>query len=400
MSNQVPPEITLKEVNQVLSQTIKQDETNKSLLFLGMLSAFTENSQINISLNAPSSSGKTYLTQEVAKLFPEEDKVVFSNATPTALFYGKTGFDKEREARIVDLERKILVFLEQPDTTLQTNLRSILSHDSKESIYYRTNRNQKGANRAEKIIIKGFPATVFCSASQQIDEQEATRALTLSPEITPEKIQSAIENILQKNADPTVSRQIENDPSRIALKERIRLIRDMHIDDIRIPDPSIIKDKFCEFTNGSFKPRHMRDIEHLTQIIKSIALLNIWHREKNGVYCANEDDMNEAFRLWNDIAKTQELNITPYLYDFYENYIMGAYRLLPPEQRRFGISRQEIIQYHLAKTKILLSDANLLRNILPALRNSGLVSFAQHPNDRRQTLIIPSKTIGTEGCMT
>lgn len=399
MDKQAPPEITLQEVSRVLSQTIKEDNTNKTLLFLGMASAYTETSQINITLNAPSSSGKTYLTQEVAKLFPEEDLMIFSNATPTALFYGKSKYDKERDVKIVDLERKILIFLEQPDSTLQSNLRSILSHDRKESVYQRTNRNKTGANRAEEIIIRGFPATVFCSASQQLDEQEATRAFMLSPEITPKKIESAIDNLLLKSADPSALRQIENDPARLALKERLRLIRDMHIDDIRTPDPSIIKEKFCEFIKSPFKPRHMRDIEHLTQLIKSIALLNIWHREKDGVYYASESDMDEAFRLWNDIVKTQELNITPYLYDLYENYIVGAYNQLDPEQRRFGVSRQAVIQYHFAKTKTLLSDANLRRNILPTLQNSGLVSLVPHPTDRRQLLIIPHKTIGTEGCM-
>lgn len=402
MSNetQTPPEMTLKEVNLVLSQTIKKDDTNKSLLFLGMLSAYTENSQLNITLNAPSSSGKTYITQEVAKLFPKDDKIEFSNLTPTALLYSKGEQDKERGAKIINLERKIIIFYEQPDSALQATLRPLLSHDSKELIYQRTNRNKSGENRAEKIILRGFPATVFCSASQHLDEQEATRALMLSPEITPEKIESAIDATLLKNADPTAfAKRLEADPERTALMERIKLIRDEKIDDIRTPDPEIIKQRFREFIGGSFKPRNMRDIAHLTQIIKNIALLNIWYREKDDEYYANEQDMEEAFRLWGDIAKTQALNINQYLYDFYCNYIIGAYRQLSADRQRVGVSRKEVIEYYQSRTNMQLSDSTLRRDILANLNNAGLILLVPHPSDRRQLLILPNKTIETEGCM-
>ena len=45
---------------------------NKLVVFLAMLSAYTDKSQFNILLNAPSSSGKTYIPIEIAKYFPPE----------------------------------------------------------------------------------------------------------------------------------------------------------------------------------------------------------------------------------------------------------------------------------------------------------------------------------------
>lgn len=53
-----PPEITLNDIEEILSLTIKGDNANKLALFLAMLSAFTDDSQINVALNAPSSTGK------------------------------------------------------------------------------------------------------------------------------------------------------------------------------------------------------------------------------------------------------------------------------------------------------------------------------------------------------
>lgn len=102
-------EIGLDDVCQILDLTIKEDRTNKLLIFLTMLSAFTDSSQINITLNAPSSAGKTFLTNEIVKLFPEEDTIVYSKITPTAFHYSAK-LDKERGVRIMNLERKILVF--------------------------------------------------------------------------------------------------------------------------------------------------------------------------------------------------------------------------------------------------------------------------------------------------
>ena len=214
MSNQQHPypEIQLKDVLRVLDKTIKEDNTNKAIIFLGMLSAFTEESQLNITLNAPSSAGKTYLVKEIVKLFPKADCIQFSNATPTAIFYGEDAKnDKERKARIVDLERKILIFMEQPDSKAQEKIRAVLSHDQKECIYNITNRNKEGANRAEKVIIRGYPASIFCSANLSLDEQESTRAIMLSPEMTATKILLMLnEMFLDSNKDYTYTVKYEN----------------------------------------------------------------------------------------------------------------------------------------------------------------------------------------------
>ena len=48
--------LTTEELLETLGLTIKRDEINKLLTFLAQLSAYTEDSQLNISFNAPSSS--------------------------------------------------------------------------------------------------------------------------------------------------------------------------------------------------------------------------------------------------------------------------------------------------------------------------------------------------------
>src|SRR3989344_9364198 len=53
--------LSSQDLVEILGLTIKQDEKNKIVTFLCELSAFTENAQFNISYNAPSATGKSYI---------------------------------------------------------------------------------------------------------------------------------------------------------------------------------------------------------------------------------------------------------------------------------------------------------------------------------------------------
>ena len=125
-------ECTPKQILKVLGQTVKKDDFNKLLVFLCQLLAFTYDSQINVSFNAPSSSGKSYLALEIAKLFPKKDVIKLGYASPTSFFHTSSTYDKERKGYVVDLERKVLIFLDMPHSLLLQHLRPLLSHDEKE----------------------------------------------------------------------------------------------------------------------------------------------------------------------------------------------------------------------------------------------------------------------------
>lgn len=77
--------LSLVELTEILGLTIKRDETNKVIAFLSQLSAYTEDSQINVSFNAPSSSGKSFIPIEISNLFPQEDVVKLGNCSPTEI---------------------------------------------------------------------------------------------------------------------------------------------------------------------------------------------------------------------------------------------------------------------------------------------------------------------------
>ncbi len=125
------PRIMREELLDILATTIKYDDDNKLVAFLAMLSAYTEDSQLNLSFNAPSSAGKSFIPTEIAALFPPEDVVELGYASPTSFIHGNSEFNKEKQQYTVDLERKIIIFLDQPHSMLLEHLRPLLSHDKK-----------------------------------------------------------------------------------------------------------------------------------------------------------------------------------------------------------------------------------------------------------------------------
>ncbi len=399
-------EMTLDDVAKVLSLTIKDDDGNKKIVFLAMLSAYTDKSQINVSLNAPSSTGKTYLATQIAKLFPAEDKIERSGASPTSFFYGEGVEDKERKAKIVSLRRKILIFYEQPNPALQEKLRVLLSHDSREVIHSLTNK--KGArNQVDMIIIEGFPATVFCSANMVLDEQETTRAILVSPESTEAKLKQAIHLQARRGSnEDEFDEWLESRPERAELMKRIVAIRDEHVDEIIIEDPDKIEQRFIKQLQA-LQPRHQRDMSHLQQLIKAIALLNVWHRRRSdGAVVASESDIDAAFKLWGDFFESQNLNLPPAVMSIYKKYVLPAYfekfkqgnekmkHAMAMEQ--VGITPNEVSAYYVSQEGSVLNGDHLNKQILPQLERAGVITRKKPQkeneddlNDRRTRHIIP-----------
>ena len=385
--------VTADDLIEILGLTIKKDEINKLLSFLGLLSAYTEDSQINISFNAPSSTGKSFIPTEIAELFPKVDVIEVGYCSPTAFFHDVRQYDKEKQGYIVDLSRKILIFLDQPHTLLLQHLRPFLSHDKKEIRLKITDKSQKAELRTKNVYLIGYPAVVFCTAGLNIDEQEATRFLLLSPETTYEKLREAIIEKIKKETDrKSYVNAMESDPMRSLLKQRIIAIKEEHITAINLSNPALVEKMFFERAK-KVKPRHQRDIGRLISLVKVFALLNLWHRERiGGTIVANENDVNEAFKAWDIISESQELNLPPYIYDLYRDVIVGAFDKKNIEVSsgvKSGLTRQEIFQTHYEVYGRFLPEWQL-KQILPMLETAGLIMQEQNPIDKRQTLVYPT----------
>jgi hypothetical protein len=387
-------EITSEGILKVLGQTIKKDDFNKLLVFLCQLLAYSENSQINLSFNAPSSSGKSYLALEIADLFPKEDVLKLGYASPTSFFHTTSEYSKDKNGYVVNLERKIVVFLDMPHSLLLQHLRPLLSHDEKEILVKITDKSAKGGIRTKDIYIKGYPAVLFCSANFNLDEQELTRFILLSPETNQEKIREAIFERVKKEADKEGYFKLLNEnPERQSLKERIIAVRDSLVREIHLGNPDKLLQMFYE-RNKVLKPRHSRDIQRIASLAKAFALLNLWTRERTGeAIITNEKDLENAFKIWDEISVAQDLGVSPYILNLYREVIVPVYE----EKSKTGLTRQEVLKKHFEVYGRHIPDWQLRQEIIPMMKTSGLVSEEQDPLDKRKLLIYPLVQLTTSG---
>lgn len=391
--------LSAHELSDILGLTIKQDVNNKIVAFLCQLSAYTESAQFNISFNAPSSTGKSYIPMEVARLFPEKDVWELAQCSPTAFFHDFGEWDEKRKVSVVDLSRKIIIFLDQPHNDLLARLRPILSHDKKEILSKITDKSQKHGMRTKNILIKGFPAVIFCTAGLRIDEQEGTRFILLSPETSQEKLREGITEKIKKEVDPEAYRLwLESNPERKLLKERIKAIARAKIRDVKIGSQDELERIFLK-EKAMLKPRHQRDIGRLINIIKTFTILNFWFRErKDDVIFTSESDIREGVTLWQEMAESQDYNLPPFVYNLFKEIILTAWDNKEGGGLtgiKLGLTRQEIIKKHYEVYRRPLADWLLRQQILPMLESAGLISQEKDPSDARKYLVYPTLPLTT-----
>lgn len=388
-------EINISEVCKILDSTIKKDDANKSITFLSMLLTYTEDSQMNLFFNAPSSTGKSHIPLSVVNLFPKSDQIILGHCSPSAFFHEQGVFDKAKNEIRVDLSRKILIFTDMPNPVLLERIRSMLSHDQKEFNFKITDKDQKGGNKTKNGVLVGYPSVYFCSAGLRVDEQESTRFLMLSPSIEQDKIVQGIKQSIARESDRIrFINLIESDLERNLLKKRILAIKHEKIDDVVISNNELVEKLFFK-DEVSFQPRQQRDIKKIISIIKGFALLNLWFRErKNSEIYANDKDIRNAFVLWEQVSYGQEYGIPPYLMEIYTKVILPLWEesnsLISEE--RIPVTRMQILERHHSVLGRSLSSYYLRLQVLPQLDSAGLIMQEKSSIDGRQMVVIPLET--------
>lgn len=400
-------EMTLEDVKHILDYTIKKDDANKLIIFLAMLLTYTEESQINVILSGQSSSGKTFLVKEVSSLFPQVDIKEYGRISPTALWYSNDDLkvDNTTGQKYIDLENKIVIMLDLPDSQVQQSIRPLLSHDRKEISNCTTNKNNKGSNVASKVVIRGFSSFFFCSANSYFDEQESSRAIILSPDIDTEKIHSAINLRAIKASDQfNFRRSIEDLEDRNLLKDRIIFIKNLHIKQINIVNYNLAEDYFYKTIKGKPQPKDTRNFEQFLSIIQAITLLNAMFREINNDGCllSTDNDIHQAFLLWKSISKNQQYGVSSQAFDFYSRYIIPAYKEknkdIQNKEDWVGVTQDELAShYYRINGHTIDKDTLKKRGFLAMLSQASLVSYAKDGRfDGRNFFITPLVDLNNE----
>lgn len=386
-------EMSVNDLSEILSLTIKKDHENKVSTFLSFLGTFSKDAQINLAFNAPSSTGKSYIPLETAKLFPKENLLTFGGASKTSFLHDKNAIlDRQSKRYIIDLSNKIIILMDMPNYQFLEAIRSFLSRDTEEVIHKITDKTGRGKLEAKEMVLKGRPVFVYCSTNTFMDLQEMTRMLILSPEQTEDKIRESINNtFLQETESEEYQNLIDSNPERVLLKLRVEAIKQEMIEYIKFKkeDTEYIKNQFLS-TKKNLQGRHNRDIKRLVSLIKCHCLLNMWFRETEGKnLLIDRKDIDAILPLWNKLTEGQDLNLPPYIFEIYNKVILPIFSnkkesLVGSE---FGITRNEIKEKFYKEFNRPIADHDLRNNIIPVLKNSGLVYEEKHPTDKRTVLL-------------
>lgn len=376
-------ETTLEEIDEIMNVTIKGDVFNARITFLSMILNYTAEDQQNIIFRSESSRGKTYLPLEIGGFFPQEDIVKFMACSPRAFYHEYGSYDKERKVIMVNLERKILIFLDQVGTDLLKELRPLLSHDQKVLVSKITDRNKRHGHSTKTVEIVGYPTVIHCSATGSLSEQEQTRCFVLSPEASKEKLEASIQLLFERLSNRDVFKKwLDENPRRQWLMGRIESIRTAHVQQIVIPeDVKLSLALGFKEDHASLAPRHQRDVVRLMALVKAHALLNYSTRkhintpEGTSIEATNEDAI-QGYLLYKYIAESNEIGITPETYEIWT-------QLIQPRLVGTGFLKRELSIWYFKEYHRNLTNKRL-DSITLELITAGLLYEEQDKDDNRK----------------
>lgn len=443
---QTVKEIQGKDIHNYListfEKTVKKDRRTVELIFGHLLSGYSSDPS-NLGISGPTSEGKTWPTVEVAKHFPKDDVWFLGGLSPTALIHGHSELvdknDKPLESRLttlynqmrnlkkagekkaadlaivkeeiaelvkgsrylVDMENKILIFLEAPQLETWEKIRPILSHDVYEISYKFTDTSAKKL-KTEHVVIRGWPATVYLKAGRGREDmiwpQIQSRFTTISPRMSAEKYRAAIQFGAMRKGLPSVVFDRKVGMGEFKRVERIiRTIRRRLLDikykareASNTPDPNIFWVPFYERIGAEFPAsvgRHMRDSKRFITVMQMSAAANIFTRpilkiDGAEYIVVTRGDYEQAVRLFFEEAGEEIFSGIPgHILEFFKEIILPLGAQVPS-----GITVKEMVEknkeiYHTGKS------ANTIRqHYLPYLENYGLITSAPDPNNKSQNL--------------
>lgn len=393
-----------EEVMDIIKRYVRLEDELVELVYHVCLSAWTDN-PLNLFLVGPSSIGKTWIVTNVVKLFPDANVWLLGGLSPKALVhmkaepYDSSGrrieppppslrrrdkelfqelMDDYRERLenakwIIDLWRKIIVFLEAPEKETFQLLRPILSHDTEEIGFKFTDKTGRGKLRTMHVIIRGYPAMICCSSDVPWMEDLVTRSLTVSPRETVEKFKAAHEVTALPFLDPY---------ERLRRKREVERAKEITSGfasktSAVVPFAGLLAKHFYVEQR-----RNMRDFKYFISLLETRALVNshmeLWLPIIGKRYVSTLEDLKAVERIWSYIYETTEFGLSSTAF-----HILNVIRELEKNSVEPTVSAIRKTYKMVVGTRIADSTA---RKYLRDLVEVGFVEKGTHPEDKRKAV--------------
>jgi hypothetical protein len=459
-------------IDTILKEAREESRLVKQIVYT-MLSAYTNN-PINLAINSPSGEGKTWVIQKVGEKFPEEDIMYIAGMTEKALFHRSgvlvikkgtgeyepideriSAIDTEIEGKVleisktqsasvvkvrkddikkleeekkdlykegkklIDLSRKILVFLDSPSPGLFNAIMPLLSHDRYEVEYEFVDTNNGIKTRSN--ILRGWPAVIFAQAidySHYVRYPEIQRRFIITnPKMSIEKYSGAIDLIGDKYGLPDFAYQakVVSDSDKQKVRELIRGIKEK-ISDVCNgvePDKNNVMIPYYEILTSSLPKEKAFDMTVANRFFSYLSLLPLIQIDKRPRLFVKKPEgitfQIHPLALFEDLKETISLmqyanGVRPYVLEwFYEVFLPGFNGKTERDRKLVykGKEQVEIFESRIALTTEDLvkktyevynktyTKKQILESYINPLINQGYIDKVESELDHRASVYYP-----------
>lgn len=299
----------------VASSVIRCEPSNVPAGIGILLSSWTDE-PASVAVRGASATGKTWLFTKLLSMFPKERTIVLIGSSAKSLFFDWTEED-ERGRRIVDIHGKILVILESKGMKdLLDTIKPLVSHDSYE-VEYRTSHDAPDGRKTTTYVIRGFPVVVDLDIDPNRAPEQETRAFLMSPSLSKEKTEEALELVCRQAVDPMLYGG--DDPNVVLVRKALSSLRSY----------SVIN-PFLERIEGLFPKQSMAEARHLRRlnsVISARTILYQYQRFKltfrDGKECllATAEDNAEGMKAVRHLLRATVSGIPDQTLQFWNEYV-------------------------------------------------------------------------------
>ncbi|WP_061285763.1 CHC2 zinc finger domain-containing protein [Leptospira interrogans] len=235
------------------------ERVNSLVGYLASITRRTEN-PLAVIIQSSSSAGKSTLMDSILDFVPEEEKEKYSAMTGQSLFYMSSK----------NLKNKVLAISEEEGVERAKYALKILQSEKKISIASAMKDPTTGRTVTEEYSVEG-PVVIFLTTTNlEIDEELENRCLILTVNEGREQTRTILE----------IQREQETLEGIVKKRDKEKILT-LHKNIQRILRPLVVVNPYAkEMKFPDTKLRMRRDQRKYLTLIKSIALLNQYQREK------------------------------------------------------------------------------------------------------------------------
>ncbi|WP_036074629.1 CHC2 zinc finger domain-containing protein [Leptospira noguchii] len=235
------------------------ERVNSLVGYLASITRRTEN-PLAVIIQSSSSAGKSTLMDAILDFVPEEEKEKYSAMTGQSLFYMPS----------TNLKNKVLAVSEEEGAERAKYALKILQSEKKISIASAMKDPTTGRTVTEEYSVEG-PVVIFLTTTNlEIDEELENRCLILTVNEGREQTRTILE----------IQREQETLEGIVKKRDKEKILK-LHKNVQRVLRPLVVVNPYAkELKFPDTKLRMRRDQKKYLTLIKSIALLNQYQREK------------------------------------------------------------------------------------------------------------------------